>query len=149
MKVKISYFYNIRFFKPYQIPVSTACYDPRWYYSKGVVKDKNGVYNGIRMELLHADAESANCSLDCKDDPATCTFLTVYRDQLRKTNFQEVYNWLQQLADNVQNLEGFEEEPEVVLMVYEAPDNKCSERGPLIDWFKENGYDLEELKVEK
>lgn len=29
MKIKISYFYMIRFFKPNQIPISTAVWDPK------------------------------------------------------------------------------------------------------------------------
>ena len=32
----------------------------------------------------------------------------------------------------------------IVLIVYEAPNNKCSERGPLQIWFNENGVKLEE-----
>lgn len=34
----------------------------------------------------------------------------------------------------------------LVLVVYEKPDNPCSERGGLIEWFKENGINLEEFK---
>ena len=145
MKVKISYFYQLRFFKPYQIPVSTALIDPKWYRGKPH-KDKNGVYNGIRCEALHAniDFEGASCSKQCKDDPKTCTFMTAYRTQLEQTNFSDVMFWLEQVANNVKQIEGFEEEPEIILMVYETPDNPCSERQPLIDWFRSNGVELEE-----
>ena len=31
MKIATSYFYQIRNFKPYMIPVSTALSDPEWY----------------------------------------------------------------------------------------------------------------------
>ena len=50
MKLAISYFYQIRFFKPYMIPVSTAHWDPAWYHdwagAAHVFVDKRGVING-------------------------------------------------------------------------------------------------------
>ena len=149
MIIKISYFYQLRFFKPYQIPVSTALIDPKWYRGKPH-KDKNGVYNGIRCEMLHADIDfdGASCGKNCKDDPTTCTFMTAYRSQLEQTDFNSVLDWLGQVANNVKRIEGFEEEPEIILMVYETPDNPCSERQPLIDWFKKHGVNLEEYKKE-
>ena len=46
MKLAISYFYQIRNFKPNMIPVSTARWDPKWYHDgKGAEYnfiDKNG-----------------------------------------------------------------------------------------------------------
>ena len=30
---KISYFYNVRHMKPYQVPVSTAMYDLKWFHN--------------------------------------------------------------------------------------------------------------------
>lgn len=32
MKILISYFYQIRFFKPNMIPLSTAAFDPKWFH---------------------------------------------------------------------------------------------------------------------
>ena len=59
MKLAISYFYQIRFFKPYMIPVSTAVSDPQWYHNfqdkNYIFLDKRGVANGFRCELLHGD----------------------------------------------------------------------------------------------
>ena len=54
MKIKTSYFYQIRNFKPYQIPLSTAISDPAWYHSKteDYYIDKNGVINGLRIGML-------------------------------------------------------------------------------------------------
>jgi hypothetical protein len=40
------------------------------------------------------------------------------------------------------------DEPEIILIVYEAPDNPCSERRVLIDWFASNGYELDEYRKE-
>ena len=49
MKILTSYFYQIRNFKPYQIPLSTAISDPAWYHPKNgdYYVDKNGVINGF------------------------------------------------------------------------------------------------------
>ena len=56
MKVLITYFYNIRFLKQNQIPVSTAMWDPKWYHDfkdkDYIFKDKNGVYNGDRKSVV-------------------------------------------------------------------------------------------------
>ena len=32
MKLAISYFYKIRFFQPWMIPISTAAWDPKYYH---------------------------------------------------------------------------------------------------------------------
>ena len=32
MKIRLSYFYQIRFFKKNMIPMSTALSDPEWYH---------------------------------------------------------------------------------------------------------------------
>ena len=59
MAIYISYFYNVRFLKPDQVPVSTAVWDPKWFHDfKGQSHkffDKRGVLNGLRAESLHPD----------------------------------------------------------------------------------------------
>ena len=55
-------------------------------------------------------------------------------------------DYLQKVADFIQQTEGFQEEPEIILMVYEVPDNPCSERVELLRYFRENGIDIEEWK---
>ena len=72
--------------------------------------------------------------------------MTAYRTQLENTDFKEVYSWLETVANNVKQIEGFDEEPEIILMVYETPDNPCSERQPLIEWFAKNGIKIKEFK---
>ena len=41
------------------------------------------------------------------------------------------------------------EEPEIVLLVHEAPNNPCSERWPLFEWFKKHGIDAKEYPIIK
>lgn len=51
----------------------------------------------------------------------------------------------ERLGNFIKDKEGFDEEPIMVLIVHEAPNNPCSERWPLIKWFNEHGYDLKEF----
>lgn len=53
MKFYISYFYAVRFMKPNTVALSTAMWDPKWFYDKyqgDVYLDKRGVLNGLRAE---------------------------------------------------------------------------------------------------
>lgn len=148
MKIMLSYFYQIRFFKPNMIPVSTAVWDPAWFRRDGqIFKDKHGVWNGIRLEDLHPDDDKCAGLCPCEHHhtrTGPCKFLTAYREQLNDISFIDLFSWCEKLARYVQKKEEFEEEPIVVLIVYEAPNNPCSERGPLMSWFADNGYELKE-----
>lgn len=153
MKVLITYFYNIRFLKPNQIPVSTAVWDPKWYHDfkdkDYIFKDKNGVYNGIRyIPFVPNDSCNGLCRgpETCDKTPDVCPFLQNYYKQIYSLDIDEVMNdfseiryWLGlDVADDY----------EIVLLVYEKPDNPCSERHTLIQWFKDNGIDIEEFKAQ-
>ena len=136
------------------IPLSTAVWDPQWFHQgKGhnyQFKDKNGVWNGIRAEVFAPGSECEGLCSGTKNcitaNPQSCSFLATYRKQLNKLNFQNIMNRLEKLGKAVQEKEQFEEEPIIVLIVYETPTNPCSERGPIIDWFKANEYDLKEFE---
>lgn len=96
MKVLISYFYQIRFFKPNMIPLSTAMYDPKWFHKtqgkNDIFIDKNGVYNGLKIYPLVPKMydENTDCSSGkCSNNPPHCQFLSNYRKQLDEINFNE------------------------------------------------------------
>lgn len=147
-KVYITYFYNIRFFPINLLPVSTAAWDPKWFHNfKGrneVFMDKRGVMNGLRLETLvcsniyNADEDCQSCT---HDHPESCNFLKKYYDYLCTVNFTAMLNYFKVLpgivAPGIDNVN-------ICLIVYEKPDNPCSEREPLKKWFKENGVDLVE-----
>lgn len=143
MNLYISYFYNIRFFPTNLIPVSTAVYDPKWYHNfksdNNVFKDKRGVINGIRMPILSPyKIENVECKSCVEKNPQTCTFIKQYRDYILSLNFNEVYSKLNSISNKFNNAD-------ICLMVYEKPDNPCSERSSLIEWFKLNGIELLEF----
>lgn len=111
-------------------------------------KDKKGVYNGLRYLSL---APGITCeglcrgSKDCGNKPPLCPFLITYRKQLDNINFTTMVEELEAMGSAIQKHEGFEEDPIIVLLVYEKPDNPCSERWPLKDWFMAHGLELEEV----
>lgn len=152
MRVYISYFYQIRFFKRYMIPLSTAVWDPKWYHafqgSKHSFKDKNGVYNGLRIEQFMPGSGCNNLcrgAENCESkDPSSCEFLKKYREQLDQLDFSEVMTAFNEIGNLIKQNEGFFEDPVIVLIVHEAPQNPCSERRVIQEWFRDNGYILPE-----
>ena len=153
-KIAISYFYQIRNFKPYMIPVSTACFDPKWYHDfKGpnyTFLDKRGIVNGLRCEELHPDD---SCKGLCCGDPNCkekkknqCPFLLQYRKQLEKININLFLERAEKSLQVLKEQLHLTTEPLLVLIVYETPSNPCSERQVLIDYFNSKGIDCQELK---
>ena len=155
MKVYTSYFYQVRHFKPNMLPFSTAMSDPRWFHGGGgkdfVFQDARGVVNGLRLDVLAPRGECiGKCvgAKDCSLMPDTCDFLRAYARQLQRIDFEAFIEGLEDIALEVKKVVGFEGEPEIALVVYEAPGNLCSERVPLQHWFAENGYSIEEFVPE-
>ena len=147
MKFKITYFYMLRFLKPNQIPISTALWDPKWYNKDGkiYINDK-GVIFGLKCPPLSPQECTPGCCPCNNRTPGKCKFIQEYMESLRKLNFLEIKQGLENIAREVQGFMGFTEDPEIVLVVYETPDNPCSERGSLIQWFLENNVNLEEYE---
>ena len=155
LKIYTSYFYQVRFMKPYHIPVSTARFDPTWYHNfkdpNFVWKDKNGVYNGLRAPMF---APGPGCEGLCSgkencdtNDPDTCLFLKAYRYQLDQLNYDEIIERCQKISKAIKETEKFEEEPIIIFLVHEATDNLCSERKVIQDWFASHGQKIEEWKA--
>ena len=149
MKISTSYFYQIRFFTKNMIPVSTAIWDPKWFHTGnniGEYRDKNGVWNGIRMPILSSISIDTNSCSNCKThDPSDCNFQKNYREYLNTLDFEKLFNSLKKLADAVANLENLTDEPHIVLIVHEKPNNPCSERKPLQEYFESHGIPCKEL----
>ena len=151
MKLYITYFYNVRFLSPSTLPVSTAVWDPKWYHKNMsqnfIFKDNRGVYNGFRIEELNpSKIEHISCGENCNQSPQDCDFIKLYHDYIFSLDFNEIYNKLVDLAKGLQAQENFRNVPDICLLVHEKPDNPCSERGVLVNWFKDNNISLEEFK---
>lgn len=149
MKIFTSYFYQIRFFTKYMIPVSTAIWDPKWFHTGnniGEYRDKNGVWNGIRMPILSPSKIDTSSCIQCKThDPSNCDFQRAYKEYLNSLDFDKIYSSLQNLANAVSNMENLDREPWIVLIVHEKPNNPCSERKALQEYFSLHGITCEEL----
>ena len=159
MRLAISYFYQIRFFKPYMIPLSTALFDPKWYHNNSYNKyskfvDRNGVINGLRIEMLNPHTDAPEGHKYCKDCPEEdhklnvnrdCDFLKDYRAKLDQLDFNLVIDYMRAVGMGSQIQLGFTQDPLIVLIVHESPDNPCSERWVLQDYFRDHMYELHEL----
>ena len=143
---KISYFYQIRNFKPNQLPVSTALWDPKWYHENKdqnhIFVDKNGVLNGLRIPEL-SPIQASGCG-ECTDkNPEVCQFMKQYKEQLENTDFYEI---IYKLTDYAKKYLRWAIEGDIILIVHEAPTNPCSERAALQEYFDRFGYDLPEFR---
>lgn len=148
-----SYFYQIRNFTSNMIPVSTAVRDPEWFKPPEGAEyyiDKRGIICGLRYEPLIVQKMISPClgaSSICtaqKIEGYECPFLSEYEQALFS------------LVDKEKTLKAFEHclnkfnADTIVLIVYEAPNNPCSERFALQKFFncKELEYPIKEKKNE-
>ena len=154
MKIRTSYFYQIRNFKKNMIPVSTAIWDPLWFHAftkdyTYIFKDKRDILNGLRIEPIIEQGRKSNhgpevCPCETKDFN-TCSFLRQYRENLEKIDFDSMMTDMQNLANKYAKDNNIKEEIIIVLIVYETPTNLCSERKPLQDFFNSHGIECKEL----
>ena len=137
MKIATSYFYQIRNFKRNMIPVSTCISDPEWYRpepGQEYFRDKRGVINGLRYEpLIVQPCGLCPCPYQGKGLPH-CDFLREYRKALyEQVDKEKTLKAFEHCADKLAL--PFDDEPIIVLMVYEAWYNPCSERIALQEFF--------------
>lgn len=148
MKISTSYFYQIRNFKSNMIPLSTAMWDPKWF--KGISLLKNNVIKGLKAECFVPGKKCeglcsgpSTCTTDCK---GYCKFIDKYKSQLFEYDINDILSYFEELAEYARSINNFEGEPHIVLIVFETPDNPCSERKSIQEYFKENGIECSELE---
>lgn len=151
MTIYTSYFYQVRFFPPNLIPISTAVWDPKWFHDNHNTKDqsyqfhdKRGVLNGLRAPMFAPGENLAGyCGPACGMEPNSCDFLLGYRAQLNKLDFHSIMGRFNALHDQICLREGFSD-CDFALLVHEAPTKLCSERVPLQQWFADHGIPVQE-----
>ena len=152
MKIYISYFNNIRHFNKYDIPLSTAMWDPKWFTHH---IDKNGVINGLKCTPLIMDWEKwsqlcidgEECRKDCQFKHGSCKFEQVYYEHLKTVKIKALLGWFQAICYKVAELNNDDiEKFRIVLIVHEPPTRDCAERPVIMKWFKENNIDIEEWR---
>ncbi len=152
MTIYTSYFYMVRFMRPWEIPLSTAVWDPKWFHKfRGqdyIFCDKNGVLNGVRASLFAPDETCRDlCGgpVDCPTmDPTTCVFLKKYREQLDRLNAPEFVRYMSMVGDTFKDMLKLDRVPDFILLVHEAPNNSCSERRVIQQWFADNNISVQE-----
>lgn len=151
MQIYTSYFYMVRFMRPFEVPCSTAVWDPKWFHDfKGagyVFLDKRGVLNGIRATMF---APGDTCQTlchgcdSCITTPDCCAFLARYAEQLDRLDFDSFMKHMEETSLIFQEQLKLDRPVDFVLLLHEAPDNKCSERVPIQRWFQRHGYPITE-----
>lgn len=154
MKILTSYFYKVRFFAPFHIAFSTALWDPQWFHDfKGpshIFIDKRGVVNGLRVPPLSPKCDAC---LHCDKMPlikgesknGTCPFLSAYSEQLAALPNEKIINRFITISNEIKEELKFVEEPQIILLVHEAPTNPCSERVALQKWLQGLGIESYEF----
>jgi len=146
MKFYTSYFYQLRFFPPNLIPISTAKWDPKWFK---LGFDKRGVMNGLRAPVLVLPDNWNNveieCGKNCGKVPFECNFMKAYDNYLHTLDFKDVYSRAIDLGQRVIAAAGrTDQDFDIVLLVHEPASCKCAERPILQKWFRENGVEIKE-----
>lgn len=146
MKIHTSYFYQVRNMSPNQIPLSTAVFDPAWFHrfagQQEYFVDKRHVLNGLRAPMFAPREESRHLCVgpaSCGSDPYRCQFLQAYAEQLNTLCVVKVMEYFDNVVEFVRSVIDFEGEPEIMLLVHEAPANPCSERRVIQEWFRSHG----------
>ena len=150
MKVRLSYFYQIRNFKKNMIPMSTCLSDPAWFHDfqdkNYTFIDKRGILNGLRLLPIIVQGNSGHCGCPCETkDPTQCDFIKNYESELELIDFNSMLKGMEQFCNDYCKQYNIQEEPIAVLIVYEAPNNPCSERHSLINYFNHHGVECKEL----
>ena len=152
MKYMISYFYQVRFFKPNMVPISTALWDPKWFHNGSDQSkyyfDKNGVICGLKYPPLNPDID-CECSKECPKyghDPSKCHFIQDYYNAISKIDFDEMLKKFEVIANWVKQQNKLDGEMTIILLVHETPENPCSERSSLVKLFNEHGLELKEFE---
>lgn len=151
MRIYTSYFYQIRFFPPNLVPLSTAIWDPKWFHDNKSqsyqFKDKRGVLNGLRAEIfyprIHGEGECHGPEQCSWVNRPICPFKANYAAQLNDLDFNDVMERFQFLADAIKKNEKFDD-VDFALIVHEAPTNPCSERSTIQNWFAQHGIECNE-----
>ena len=143
-KIYTSYFYQIRNFKQNMIPISTAMYDPFWYQppeGQEYYIDKRGIINGLRYEPLIVQSKGTHyCPCEEKESlQGQCECMKEYRQLLNTVNFNAMIKAFEYCLNKFNK-------DTIVLMVYEAPNNLCSERRYLQEYFNFHGIECKELE---
>ena len=141
MKIYTSYFAQLRKFPRNLVGLSTAVWNPKW---RPMGKDKRGVICVDCPPFKPGHECEGLCRGECNPKhPEDCAFLKAYKSQLDKLNITTIQHSLGHLAAQISVDENLND-IDFAFLVYETPQNSCSERGTIQQWFKEHGIEVKE-----
>ena len=146
MKLYTSYFAQIRNFPPNLVGLSTTMWPPKWLHPH---RTQNGII-WLTVPPLQPGSECEGlCAGKCNPKhPSDCAFLQTYYQQLQRIPMDKFIKKLEELAAKIQEKENFSRGVDFAFLVYETPNNPCSERAPLQKWFTTNNIKIQEWKKE-
>ena len=143
MKLYTSYFAQLRKFPTNLVGLSTAHWNPKW---RPMGKDKRGVICVDCPPFKPGYECDGLCDGKCNPKhPEDCAFLKTYETQLDKLSLINIQNSLSKLANQIGHDEKLND-IDFAFLVYETPENPCSERVVIQKWFKKHGIKCEEWK---
>ena len=141
MKIYTSYWAQVRNFPTNLIGLNTTVWPPKW---RPLGEDKRGIWVIDCPPLKPGPTCEGLCNGSCSPKhPEDCKFLKEYRKQLDEYGIDHFMESLQKLSDKLNTNEKLDMY-NFALIVFETPNNPCSEREVLQQWFKDNGVEVEE-----
>lgn len=144
MKIYTSYWAQVRNFPKNLIGLNTTIWPPKW---RPLGLDKNGV-RVINCPPLQPGIECEGlCNGRCvPKNPDNCKFLRTYFSQLYRIDFNNFIEHLKHFKEVFLSENPEYNDVDFALIVFERPDNPCSERWPIWKWLQMNGIEVEEWK---
>ena len=141
LKLYTSYWAQVKNFPKNLIGLNTTVFPPHW---RPLGRDNRGIWV-IDCPPLKPGRECVGlCNGKCNPKhPDDCEFLKVYRNQLDNIDVGDFLNHLDRLAYKIKKDEDLSD-VDFAAVVFEAPQNKCSERVALQSWGAFCGLDIKE-----
>ena len=149
-------FYQVRFMNEYILPLSICSGEPSWFHDgkdrSYTFTDKRNVVNGLVATPLCLSSQTAAkitdmggmCSKECQQDKNHCLFKSLYYYELSKKDINEILRYLEDIKKSYQRTKKINKNVDIALLVYEQPDNVCSEREVVKRYLNEHGIETRE-----
>lgn len=129
MNFYIGYFQQIDQLPKTILPISTAIWQPKW-----LPKDRYVVFKELSPEGIEHHDDCVNCphdktSFELGVHLYSCEFLKEYKAKLESLNWSDI-------ESHIKSSMLLTDYTDVCFMVYEMPNNPCSERWIIKDVFK-------------
>jgi hypothetical protein len=136
-----SYWAQVRNFPHNLVGLSTTIWNPKW---RPLGKDKRGVICVDCPPFKPGHNCDGLCNGKCNPKhPQDCLFLQNYKLQLDKITPAKLLNSVWKLATQICRDENLQD-IDFAFLFYETPQNPCSERVVVQQWFRKNGIEIEE-----